>query len=106
MILIVTHEAEFGEKMAGWLQERQYVVSFSQEGKEALGYCQLNDMKPKLSAFVPPARTSSCTDHLLPTLKSLGAQNSIIDHLHQVTAKAKEILGESMEREKPLRLIR
>jgi len=63
-------------------------------------------MKPKLSAFVPPARTSSCTDHLLPTLKSLGAQKSIIDHLHQVTAKAKEILGESMEREKTLRLIR
>ncbi len=63
-------------------------------------------MKPKLSAFVPPARTSSCTDHLLPNLKSLGAPNSIIDRLQQVTAKAKEILGESMEREKMLRFIR
>jgi hypothetical protein len=54
----------------------------------------------------PPGRTSSCTDHLLPTLKSLGAQHSIIYRLHQVMAKAKEILGEFMEREKTWRLIR
>jgi two-component system response regulator YesN len=36
MILIVTHEVEFGKKISHWLQERHYVVSFSQGGGEAL----------------------------------------------------------------------
>jgi len=48
----------------------------------------------------------SCTHDVLPNLERLGTQNPIVDRLHQVTAKAKEILGKSMEREKPLRLVR
>ena len=47
--------------------------------EDDIGYCQLKDMKPKLSEFAPPGCTPSYPDHLLPNLKSLGAQNSIIE---------------------------
>lgn len=39
-------------------------------------------------------------------LKSLGAQEAIIDRLHEVAAKAKEILCQAMQREQSLSLVR
>ena len=38
-----------------------------------------------------------CTHRFLPHLKGLGAQKTIIDRLHEVAAKAKEVLCEAME---------
>jgi len=46
------------------------------------------------------------TQHVLPNQERLRAQEAIIDRLHEVTAKAKEILGQAMEREKSLTLWR
>ena len=37
-----------------------------------------------------------CTHRFLPDLKGLGAQQPIVDCLHQVTAEAEEILRESL----------
>ncbi len=45
-----------------------------------------------------------CTDPFLPNLKGLGAPHPIVDRLYQVAAKAKQILGEAVECEKPLSL--
>ncbi len=42
----------------------------------------------------------------LPNLKRLGLHNAIINRLHEMAAEAKQILGESVEREKPLSLSR
>ncbi len=70
------------------------------------GFCQLNGMNPKWSAFASPVRTSSCTYHLLPNLECLGPQNAIVDRLQQVAAKAEEILGEPVECQKLLSLTR
>jgi hypothetical protein len=63
-------------------------------------------MNPKWSAFAPPPGTSSCTHDVLPNLKRPGTQNPIVDRLHQVAAKSKQVLRQSMECEKPLRLSR
>jgi len=37
-----------------------------------------------------------CAHHFLPNLKGLGAQQSIMDRLHEVAAETKEILCESV----------
>ncbi len=42
----------------------------------------------------------------LPNLKRLSPQHAIINRLHEMAAEAKHILGESVEREKPLSLSR
>ena len=42
----------------------------------------------------------------LPNLKRPGMQNPIINRLHEMATQAKHILGESVEREKPLSLSR
>ncbi len=47
-----------------------------------------------------------CTDRFLPNLKRLRAKYSIIDSLHEVAAKAKEILSHSVECQESLRLSR
>ena len=56
---------------------------------------------------IEPATPSClCAHRCLPDLKGPGAQQSIMDRLHEVAAEMKEILGESVEREKPLSLSR
>ncbi len=47
-----------------------------------------------------------CTDRFLPNLKGLSTQNPIVDRLHQVAAKAKQIMRESVHDEKTLGLLR
>ena len=42
----------------------------------------------------------------LPNLKRPGMQNRIVNRLHQMATQAKHILGEFVEREKPLSLSR
>jgi|GEM_PF-4255932 len=54
----------------------------------------------------PLCKSTSCAYGLLPNLECLSPEESIVDRLHQMAGKAEEILGESMERKKPLRLIR
>jgi len=46
------------------------------------------------------------TDPFLPNLKRPGTQNLIIDRLHEVAAKTKQVLGEAVPRQKPLSLSR
>jgi len=46
------------------------------------------------------------TDPFLPNLKRSGTHNLIIDRLHEVAAKAKQVLGEAVPRQKPLSLSR
>ncbi len=56
---------------------------------------------------IGPAKPSClCAHRFLPDLKGLGAQQSIMDRLHEVAAETKEILCESVERQKPLSLTR
>jgi len=43
-----------------------------------------------------------CTHRFLPNLKRLSTQNPIVDRLHQVAAKAKQIMREPMKRQKAL----
>jgi len=50
------------------------------------------------------SQSVSCTHRFLPNLKRLRSSYSIIDRLHEVAAEAKEILRESMPRQKPLRV--
>ncbi len=46
---------------------------------------------------IEPAKPSClCAHHFLPDLKGLGAQQSIMDRLHEVAAEMKEILCESV----------
>ena len=46
---------------------------------------------------IEPAKPSClCAHHFLPDLKDLGAQQSVMDRLHEVAAETKEILGESV----------
>ena len=47
-----------------------------------------------------------CTHRVLPNLKRLSTQQTIIDRLQEVAAQAKEILREPMKREKPMSLNR
>ena len=47
-----------------------------------------------------------CAHRFLSDLKGLGAQQSIVDRLHEVAAETKEILCESVSRQKPLSLSR
>ena len=46
----------------------------------------------------------SCTDQFLPHLEGSSTQQTVIHRLYQMTAKAKQILCQSMQREKPLSL--
>ena len=56
---------------------------------------------------IGPAKPSClCAHRFLPDLKGPGAQQTVIDRLHEVAAETKEILCESVEREKPLGLTR
>ncbi len=43
---------------------------------------------------------------VLPNLKRLGPHNAIIHRLHEMAPEAKQILGESVEREKPMSMSR
>jgi len=45
-----------------------------------------------------------CTHRFLPNLKGLGPQNPIVDRLHQVATKAKQIMREPMKHQKALSL--
>ena len=46
---------------------------------------------------IEPAKPSClCAHRFLPDLKGLGAQQSIVDRLHEVAAETKEILDESV----------
>jgi len=63
-------------------------------------YCQLSGMRPKWSHFAESWRHSLCACDLLPNLKRLSPQQTIIDRLQEVAAQAKEILREPMKREK------
>ena len=46
---------------------------------------------------IEPAKPSClCAHRFLPDLKGLGAQQSIMDRLHEVAAETKEILCESV----------
>ena len=44
----------------------------------------------------------SCTHGFLPNLKRFGAQQSIMDRLHEVVAETKEILCQPVKSQKPL----
>jgi len=61
-------------------------------------------MRPKWSHFAESWRHSLCARDLLPNLKHLSTQQTIIDRLYQVAANTKEILRESVHDEKPLRM--
>ena len=56
-------------------------------------HCQFNLMRPNGNC----SPSLLCTHRFLPHLKGLGAQKTIIDRLHEVAAKAKEVLCEAME---------
>ncbi len=56
-----------------------------------------------METFLPNV---SCTDRFLPNLKRLLSQQAIIDRLHQVAAKAKEILSKAVECQELLSLRR
>ena len=46
---------------------------------------------------IEPAKPSClCAHRFLPDLKGLGAQQTVIDRLHEMAAEAKQILGESV----------
>jgi len=45
-----------------------------------------------------------CAHRFLPHLKGLSSQNPIVDRLHQVAAKAKQIMREPVKRQKALSL--
>ena len=50
-----------------------------------------------IDGHIEPAKPSClCAHRFLPDLKGLGAQQSIMDRLHEVAAETKEILGESV----------
>ncbi len=50
-----------------------------------------------IDGHIEPATPSGlCAHRCLPDLKGLGAQQSIMDRPHEMAAKAKEILGESV----------
>jgi len=55
-------------------------------------YCQLNEWHMKDGGFAERHPHLLSADHLLPNLKSPGAQQSIMDRLHEVAAETKEIL--------------
>jgi len=60
-----------------------------------------------IDGHIEPAKPSGlCAHRFLPDLKDLSAPQSIMDRLHEVAAETKEILGEFVEREKPLSLSR
>ena len=70
------------------------------------GYCQLNGTRPKWSCYTESWLHPSSTHDVLPHRKRPRSQNPIIDRLHQVAAKTKQVLRQSMECEKPLSLSR
>jgi len=50
-----------------------------------------------IDGHIEPATPSClCIHRCLPDLNGLGAQQSIMDRLHEVAAETKEILGESV----------
>ena len=56
-----------------------------------------------IDRHIDPAKPSClCAHRFLPDLKGLEAQQAILDRLHEVAAETKEILCESVERQKPL----
>jgi len=59
--------------------------------------CQEGIVNLTIDGKIEPAKPSClCAHRFLPNLKSLGAQQSIMDRLHQVAAETKEILCESV----------
>ena len=54
----------------------------------------------------PLCKSISSTHRVLPDLKGLGAQEAIMDRLHEVAAQAKQILRQTMQREKSLSVLR
>ncbi len=85
-----------------WMQKDKGGTDMGDQEKK--GYCQLNMLQAKGNGFTERCHHPSCTHRFLPNLERLGAQNPIVNRLHEVAAKAKEILSESMQRQKPLRL--
>jgi hypothetical protein len=69
-------------------------------------YCQFNVLHRKRDIFAKRWHHFLCTCHVLPNLEHLRTQEPIVDRLHQVAAKSKQVLRQAMECEKPLRLSR
>ena len=76
------------------------------DNDQRTGYCQLSAMRSNGDAFATSWRHALCARDLLPNLKRLSTQPTIMDRLYQVAANTKEILRESVPREKTLGLSR
>ncbi len=76
----------------------QYVLMLSYFDSFPISYTSfLGIVNLTIDGQIEPAKPSClCAHHFLPDLKSLGAQQTVIDRLHEVAAEAKEILCESM----------